>query len=275
MRTVGLALLLAVVLAVAPAASGDGGPSPGALTGGTGVVAPGGISRYVALNAGSYTVLAHVAVADGRVLRYRTLPGAYGIPVVTGDGTTGGMAADGETLVLAAFSSPPGPGANSMFAVVATGRLRVTQTVLVQGSFSFDALSPDGSTLYLIQYLSTRDFTRYRVRAYDLSTRKLVPGAIVDRREPDEQMHGFPVTRASTRDGGWAYTLYGRDADHAFVHALDTRHSVARCIDLPWRVGRDLGVRMTLRGTRLVLTKRSGGRRLGTVDTRTFTVERA
>jgi len=70
------------------------------------------------------------------------------------------------------------------------------------------ALSPDGATLYLIQYTSRRDPTRYEVRAYDLPRDRLRPGAIVDPREPDERMRGFPITRSTSRDGRWAYTLY-------------------------------------------------------------------
>src|SRR5439155_539595 len=74
---------------------------------------------------------------------------------------------------------------------------------------------------------------RYRVRAYDLVAQKLLPGTIVDPREPDEVMAGVPVTRATTADGQWAYTLYARSSKPPFVHALDTMGREAFCIDLP------------------------------------------
>lgn len=45
-------------------------------------------------------------------------------------------------------------------------------------------------------------------------------------------MRGSPVTRAEA--AGTAYTLYARPDGTAFVHALDTRHATAACIDLPW-----------------------------------------
>ena len=95
----------------------------------------------------------------------------------------------------------------------------------------------------------------------------------LDPREPDEQMGGLPVTRVSSPNGVWAYTLY-TNAEHPFVHALDTRRGVAFCIDLPWRGGQALDtVRMhvTSGGRSLVLRQPVVGR-LALVDTRTFAV---
>ena len=45
-------------------------------------------------------------------------------------------------------------------------------------------------------------------------------------------MRGMPVTRASSPDGRFAYTLYDGAGRHPFVHALDTVGRTARCIDL-------------------------------------------
>ena len=47
-------------------------------------------------------------------------------------------------------------------------------------------------------------------------------------------MQGFPVTRASSADGRWVYTLYQNPAGYPFVHALDTVRGVAHCVGLPW-----------------------------------------
>jgi hypothetical protein len=261
------------LLVAAPAASGDGGPSPGAVTGWDGVLNATGAARYVAFVTGRSTTLAEIEVEGGRVVRYRSLRGQYGIPLVAYDGTTAGTSADGSTLVLSWFPTPPGAGVVSRFVVLGTGRLAVRRTVTLRGSFSFDAISPSGSTLYLIEYTSSRDANRYRVRAYDVETGRLVPGAIVDRREPDERMQGSPLARASSRDGAWAYTLYARPPEKPFVHALDTRHRTAFCIDLPWQADQQTlsRVRMAVVHGRLVLRDDAG--RLAAVDRKTLRVK--
>ena len=48
-------------------------------------------------------------------------------------------------------------------------------------------------------------------------------------------MEGSPMTRATSADGRWVYTLYSRPGGYPFVHALDTVNGVAHCIGLPWR----------------------------------------
>src|SRR5205814_10238349 len=119
------------------------------------------------------------------------------------------------------FAAPPSAGATTRFVLFDTRRFRADRTVSLQGSFSFDALSPDARAMYLIQYTSAADYSRYRVRAYDLRAGKLLPGAIVDRREPSGQMAGSPVARVTTGTSRWVYTLYARPAGKSFVHALD------------------------------------------------------
>ena len=52
-------------------------------------------------------------------------------------------------------------------------------------------------------------------------------------------MEGYAVTRATSHDGDWAYTLYGREGGgEAFVHSLATEYRFALCIDLPWSASR-------------------------------------
>jgi hypothetical protein len=226
------ALAAAGAVAVAGAAA-DGGPSPGVETGWDGVRTPGGALRYVAIDTGRNTVLSVIRTSDGRVLRYGVVAGSFGIPLVASDGSTGGLAHNGKKVVLASVTGPK-PAASS-FAVVSTKALRLQQLVRLRGAWSFDALSPDGTTMYLIQYNAASGYARYRVRAYDLAARRLVPGAIVDKTEPGP-MVGSPVTRTTSADGAWAYTLYARPAGKPFVHALDTVHGTARCLDVDgWR----------------------------------------
>jgi hypothetical protein len=249
---IALLCILAAAI-VAPAAAGDGGPSPGISDGWDGVVAPGGKVRYVTVSTGPTTIVEAILVRSGRVESYRVLPGSYGVPLVAYDGQAGGLSHDGKTLVLSTW-----PGSTpSRFAVVNTKSFRLRQIVTLRGVFSFDAISPDGSTLYLIQFTDAQNYQRYRVRAYDLETRRLVAGAIVDRREPDEAMTGQPVTRVTSASGRWVYTLYARQQAAPFVHALDSAERQAYCIDLRWKGSQNalwkLRMRLTPDGSKIVL----------------------
>jgi hypothetical protein len=105
------------------------------------------------------------------------------------------------------------------------------KTITLHGDFSYDAISPDGGTLYLIQ-LSRRDFTKYAVRALDTRSGRLDPKPVVDATEPDEVMRGMPYARVTSPDGRFSYTLYS-GGEKPFVHALDTVAKKAACIDLP------------------------------------------
>jgi len=269
-----LAVLALALLAAAPAASGDGGPAPGAITGWDGVLAANGNIRYVAFTTPGWTTVAAVDVEGGRAIEYRAIRGFYGVPLVAYDGTTGGVSADGSTLVLASFTGPVQSGQVSRFAVLRADRhLKTRKIVTLRGLFSFDAVSPTGRMLYLIEYRQSDAAVTYRVRAYDTARGKLVPGSIVDRREPDKQMQGSPVTRASSQDGVWAYTLYARPAGKPFVHALDTRHARAFCIDLPWRADQQSlqNVKLTAAGRTLVI--HDGAGRLAAVNTKSWKVK--
>jgi hypothetical protein len=189
------------------------------------------------------------------------------VPAVAYDSSSGALTRDGKTLVLASQAGAPGSRTTTRFAVLQTRTLRTRALVALRGSFSFDAISPDASTLYFIQYTSAQDYTRYRVRAYDVASHELLPGAIVDRREPDEAMTGGPVTRATTADGRWAYTLYARQNEPPFVHAIDTVKREAYCIDLPLRIGqqRQMQLRLAFDGQRELRVRR-GHKTLAIVD---------
>ena len=254
---------LVCVFAVAAGVATAGGPSPGLSFGAGGVATPDGSLRYVALPAGSGTIVESIGARSGRVFRSHWLQGGYGVPLVTFGGTAGGLSHDGKTLVLASFPGAPGRSVTHL-AVLSTKTLRPRALLALRGSFSYDAIAPDGSTIYLIQYTSAKYFDRYRVRAYDLAVAKLLPGAIVDKREPKEPMTGSPVTRVTSADGGWVYTLYSRADKSPFIHALDAAHRAAVCIDLDWRGSQSVVSRLRLKlsadGRQLVLSRRDGMR---------------
>src|SRR6266851_5744040 len=167
MKRLVLATVLLLALPVSSAAS-DGGPSPGVVTGWDGVLAPNGAVRYVTLNSqGGWTNVAAVRVRGGRVLNFNAVRGFYGVPLVTQTDPAGGLSRDGRTLILSTWPSNQ-PGAVSRFAVLDTRQLRVRRIVTLRGSYSYDALSPDARTMYLIEYTPGSTSVRYRVRAFDL-----------------------------------------------------------------------------------------------------------
>jgi hypothetical protein len=89
--------------------------------------------------------------------------------------------------------------------------------------------------MYLIQYAhgGSYDLTHYIVRGYDMRTNRLMPGKIADRSEHEKSMAGYALTRTTSADGRWVYTLYQKPSGEPFVHALDTVGAAAYCIDLP------------------------------------------
>jgi hypothetical protein len=266
------AVVLASVLAFAAFASagaaGDGGPSPGWLWGGAGISSPDGTVHYVTVTGRTDTVV-EALDRHGTVLHFGWLPGFYGVPFVASDGQVGGLTRDGRRLVVAGY---PGIDAKTHFVVLKTGSFAIARRIALPGNWSFDALSPDGRTLYLIQYLIGPASTRYLVRAYDLVRGRLYRPPVADRIERGP-MTGSPVTRVTSADGAWAYTLYVRGDGSTFVHALDTARRKAVCVDLPWRKAAPWVYRVNMRVARgrLVLHELHGTR-TAVVDTRSWHV---
>ena len=234
MRRLSLCLAVTVVgLVAVPRTLADG---PIYVTvGGAGVTSHDGAARYVAVPTGKRgTLLEKIGVAQGRVFWWMRLRGSWGTPEIgTGTLTGQGFSRDGRTLVLASTSGPF--ASPSRFLVVDPKRAKILRTVMLPGSFSFDAISPDGSLMYLIQYThaGSNDLVHYIVRGYDLRTNRLVPGKIADRREDEGPMAGYALTRTTSADGRWVYTLYQKPNGEPFVHALDTVRAAAYCVDLP------------------------------------------
>ena len=259
------ALTTAVFAVLAVPAWGDGLPVTGTDAGPAGVTTRGAAARYV--TAGR-TLLA-IQRRGGRLIAVRRLDRPLAVSTVAYDGSPTGLSADGRTLVLA---QPRDTflRRRSTFAVFAADGLRPRASFTLRGDFSLDAVSPDGRRLYFIQLRSSSE---YAVRAFDLPARRLLPKPVVDPAEADEPMQGLPVTRALSRDGRWAYTLYDRGGEPPFIHALDTTAGRARCIDLDMLAGRtdisDMRLRVTDDGT---IVARNAGESVVVVDPRTFAV---
>lgn len=247
-----LAVLLAALVLVPAAAAAY--PTPFAVQGEQ-IQLPSldGTTWFVATKDGANTRLATI----GAQRRSATVEGAFGIPTITQNGLVGGLFHDGSALVLQSV----GLHATSSFVIVSTTDLAVRDTIALDGTFGFDALSPDGSTLYLIQHSTADDIQHYVVRAYDLRTHTLKLGTIADKSQRGWTMQGWAVARATTANGRWVYTLYANPGGYPFVHALDTVRGVAHCIGLPWK-GSDQAVwrfRLSVAGSSLKVIRQSGG----------------
>jgi hypothetical protein len=271
-RTLALATILGAAWAAVAMADG-GGPSPGESFGSPGVVGPRGTIRYVAVPAGRGTLLEAVSIKGGAVRRWRYLRGTFGVPLVAFDYTGGGLSRNGRRLVLVSHQSP----ALTRMVVVDPNTFKPRTHLRLPGQWAFDALSPTGSLLYLIQYRGSPSQgvgQSYAVRALNLNTKRLYAGAIVDRREPDEKMTGMPMTRVESQDGSWAYTFYSRAKKEPFVHALDTVHRRAFCVDVPWKLSANDLWRIRLRIAGGEVLVRLGRSVVARIDRATFRLTR-
>ena len=216
----------AVLLAFPAPALGDGlpmvdyGARPAAIDTARG--------RVVAIPAGPDTVLAEVARRGHTVRNSRLVTGRLAVPAVAYDGTPGGLSADGRRLALikprVAF-----PRRSTRFVLV-DRHLDVRRDIRLEGDFSFDAISPDGSALFLVEYPHRKDPSVYRVRIYDVATGRLLRKPLIDSETAAIAMRGLPMTRATV--GAREFTLYDGMGE-PFVHALDTQQRSALCIPLP------------------------------------------
>jgi hypothetical protein len=270
MRTLVLVAAVIVALAVTAAAAADGLPVLGIDVGSQGVTAAGSPDRYVTVDDGASTLVERIARNGGRVLGLQRVAGTFTIPAVAYDSSASGLSADGRTLVLIqprhAF-----PRATTTFALFDARFLRLKRIFTLRGDFSFDAISQHGRRMFLVNYTSPADPTRYTVRAYDLRANTLLPKPVIDPAERSDKMRGAPITRMLSVDGRWAYTFYDGAGGTPFVHALDTATSRAHCIDLPMLVGNQnlWSLRFT-RGPDAQVRIGTTGATLAVVDTTTF-----
>jgi DNA-binding beta-propeller fold protein YncE len=267
MRWSSLAAVAALALTISGAAHAVG-PWPGLASA---VVSPDGHVRYTASRSAESTTVR--AVRAGTVIASAKFDGLWGIPAITSTGVAGGLSPDGRLLVLAQPPTYTSLRKESRLLLLSTNTLALRETVVLKGEFGFDALSPNGRTLYLIQHKSARDLVAYVVRGYDLRQQRLLSGAIVAKGE-SENMRGYPVARATRAQGAWVYTLYTRQTGKPFIHALATNGRYAVCIDLPWAASRQQiwTTRLSLSRDGRKLLVRSDGAVVARVDTRSFRV---
>ena len=227
-------------------------PGGEAMTLPAGLVTQDHLRMYVATAEGGHTTVTMLDTRSGATLHSFTIDGSYATdPIGYGAST---LSPDGRWLALR--QTNPMGGGQSTIAVVDTQAMKVARTIHLSGDFALDALSPDGSVLYLLQNLHDAAH-HYYVRAYDLGVGKLLPQIIVDKSEIDHpQMRGSAVARRVGNDGAAAFTLYVDPLRNtAFVHVLPLSSTgnilpFARCVDdLPASPSADM-----LRGYTLVLS---------------------
>ena len=271
--------LTLALLTIAPTAAGaDGLPVPMDGLGPASIVAPGGDGpRYATVEAGKDTELLRIDQDGGEIMGTKTIDGEFTVPLVALDGTASGLSANGSTLALISPRTNFNfPRRETEFVIVDIqgNRMRPREPLTLPGDFSFDALSPDGRIMYVIEYTS-RDYNDYAVREYDLQTERLLPDPVLVAHEVDpDEMRGLPLTRATSADGRWEYTLYnggGGRKDVAFIHTLDTERGISHCVDLTMVDGNEAWrVELALAGDGGSLDVTRGGTTLASLDTETF-----
>ena len=196
-------------------------------------------SVFTATPGATSTMVRDVVIQPGYGGDGQTIDGRWVFPTIGVDPVPVGVSSNGATLVLVeadvAHGAAGADRTTSRFAVLDANVAvhHAPRIIELTGAFDFDALSPDGSLLYVAEQIPGPLEGRYQVRAVETATGTLRPDVIVDKRNLDEQMAGYPIDQARRGDG-MVLTLY-RGAEYPFVHALSSVDAWAVCIDLPTR----------------------------------------
>ena len=234
MRTIsGVRLLLMTSLLA------TGGSRAKALTAGYESVSSRSSESIRVAGAGSWRVASDgtrttVGHADATGSWSVSVPGRFRLPVVTSRGLRAGPSLDGAALVLASLPQQGPSSWHSAFVVVTRS---ANTTLPLSGRWMFDAVSPNGQTLFLTESVGPN---RYWVRPVDVATGRIgdrlvtksIAAAPTRVAVEDGPMEGLPIDRVTSPDGHVVFTLYDGPA-HPFVHALDTQNGGAICYDLP------------------------------------------
>src|SRR5438874_4033558 len=153
------------------------------------------------------------------------LPGSYQMPLATNTGLPGGLSQDGHWLVVQAFD-----GTTTRMLIIDTTSFKIADHLGLAGRFNFDAVSDDGQRLYLIQYLNGKE---YYVRLYNIIGNTLDENIVVDKSDGNQAMTGLRLSGVASPDGHMLYSMYVRENDNPFIHALSLDGPYAFCLDLP------------------------------------------
>jgi hypothetical protein len=167
----------------------------------------------------------------GAVQGSMQLGGSYRLPAATANGVPGGLSPNGGWLVVERFDQEAGstPKATHML-VINTAGLTITRRVDLPGDFEFDAINDLATNLYLIQHLNGRE---YYVRVYDVASGVLNDEIVVDKSDGNQAMAGLRLSGVATNGGHWLLSMYVRQHQAPFIHALSLDGPYAFCLDLP------------------------------------------
>jgi hypothetical protein len=171
------------------------------------------------------TALLDTDPSSGLTTATLQLPGTYQLPAATSGGLPGGTSPNSNWLVAQSYD-----GAATHFVVVSTTRMGIAHTANLTGHFNFDAISDDGARLYLIQYLNGRE---YYVRLFNVLAGTLDEKIVVDKSNGEQSMSGLRLSGLATPGGSWLFSMYVREQESPFVHALSLDGPFAFCLDLP------------------------------------------
>lgn len=121
--------------------------------------------------------------------------------------------------------------------VIDTVSRRPKHTLKLDGNFEAEAISANGTSLFLVEHLPAAKPDHYAIRWYDLKNERLVADPLRSK-TADEIMSGYAWGGAASADGDWLFTLYiSTNRKVAFIHMLNTREGFTVCVDLPSGAG--------------------------------------
>lgn len=189
------------------------------------------------------------------------------------------VSAASDTVVLAPADQTHYNAGRRRTRLVIAGPAREVRPLTLDGNYEPEAVSVDGSTLFVIRYLPALRPDRYQVRQVDVASGEV--GAVyTPDAELQQSMGGTARVQAASADGTRLYTLYTLEdghSEHAFIHTLALDELWAHCIDLPAGFTTDArtatGLALSPDGDRLYVANSSIGR-LAEIDTDTLQVVR-
>jgi DNA-binding beta-propeller fold protein YncE len=188
-----------------------------------GTLSPDGKHLYAVIS----NTLQEIDSHSGAVLRRLQLPGNFDAPPASIGGWPGGLSQNGRWLAL----QTNGKRTTSHMLLIDMLDLKVSNRIDLDGLFDFDAVSNDGQRVYVIEYAGPTG--SYRVRVYEVGAGQLGSYTVVDKGDPNEPMTGVRLSGVFSPDGQWLYSVYARENQGAFVHALNLSQPFAFCLDLP------------------------------------------